>query len=52
MRFHVWSDKTTRKQVPRDIPGLDGLLPHCEARWVESLTTGCANGDIDGNLIG
>ena len=51
-QFHLWSDNTTQKQVPLEIPGLDGLLPHCEAIWVESLTTGCANGDIDWNIIG
>jgi len=52
-RFQLWSDSSgSLKKRPLEIPGLDGLLPHAEGIWVESRTTGCADGDIDWNLVG
>lgn len=39
--FPFWSDdNANQEKQPLDIPGLDGLLPHAEGIWVESLTTG------------
>ena len=51
--FPFWiDDNANQKKQPLDIPGLDGLLPHAEGIWVESLTTGCADNDLDWNIIG
>jgi hypothetical protein len=49
--FAVYADVVgTYRTLNLDVPELEGLLPHAETIWVESLLTNCANAEIGWNI--
>lgn len=47
----IYADSnSTYKLLFLDVPALEGLLPHAEGLWVESLLMNCAVDEIDWNI--